>query len=132
MYKFAAQNKLRFPTVRGEFPVEDLFDMPLQSSNGYNLDAVARKINAELKAMSEESFVDSGNANPRKKTLEMSLEIVKDVIKTIQEANAARLDRKAKTERKKKILDIIATKEDQALSSASLEELQQLVAAIDE
>lgn len=132
MYKFAAQNRLRFPSVRGELTAEQLFDLPLKSTTGFDLDSVAREVHAELKTMGEESFVEDASANPRKTVLESSLEIVKDVIKTKQEANAARLGRLKKADDRKKILDAIAAKQDQQLTAASLEELEKKLAELDD
>lgn len=131
MYKFAAQNKLRFPSVRGDLLVEQLFDLPLKSNSGFDLDNIARSINKELKAIGEESFVEN-NYDPRKKTLENSLEIVKDVIKTKQEENMLRLNKMKKTEERKKILDAMAAKKEQQLSQASLEELEAKLAALED
>ncbi len=131
MYKFAAQNRLRFSSVRGDLMVEQLFDLPLKSQSGFDLDSVARGIANELKAMGEESFVEDSSANPRKRILEVSLEIVKDVIKTRQEENSARLTKAKKTEERRKILDALASKKDQQLSESSIEELEAKLEALE-
>ena len=130
MYKFVAQNKLRFPSSRGELTVEQLFDLPLKSNSGFDLDNIARTIHKGIKDIGEESFVENNN-DPRKKILESSLDIVKDVIKTKQEENAARLGKIKKTEERKKILDAMAAKKDQQLSQASFEELEAKLAALE-
>lgn len=130
IYKFAAQNKLVFSSIRGNLSVDQLFDLPLTSRAGFDLDTVAKNINAELKSESEESFVNT-SSNPRKKTLEVALEIVKDVIATKQEANAALLARQQRAEERKKILDAIGAKKDQQLSQASLEELEKKLSELD-
>ncbi len=96
MFKFAAQHKLRFPSVRGVLVAENLFDLPLKSASGFDLNSVAQAINKELKTTGEESFVEDVTDDPRRKALQVSLEIVKDVIKTKQEENAARLNRAKK------------------------------------
>ena len=132
MYKFAAQNRLRFPSNRGDLTVENLFDLPLKATNGFDLNSVAQAINTELKTTGEESFVEDVTDDPRRKALAMSLEIVKDVIKTKQEENAARLNKMNKANERRKILDAMSAKQDQALSAASLEDLQKQLAALDE
>jgi hypothetical protein len=132
IYKIAARNKFRFPSVRGDLSVEQLFELPLKSATGFDLDNVARTVNTELKALSEESFVEDTVSTPRKKTLETALEIVKDVIKTKQEENATRLSKAKKAEERKKILDAIGAKKDQQLTQASLEELEKKLAALEE
>lgn len=131
MYKFAAQNQLRFQSVRGDLTVEQLFQLPLKSKSGFDLDSVARAVNNELKGMQEESFVEDTTANPRKKALEISLEIVKDVIKTKQEENQAQLNKLKKAEERRKILDALAAKKDQALTAASVEDLERQLAALE-
>lgn len=124
MYKIAAQTKLRFPSTRGDLTVEQLFDMQLKRSDGFDLDTVARNINNELKAITDDSFVEVQSADPRKQSLELALAIVKDVIKTKQEEKAAELSKRHKAEQRQKIMDIIEAKKDAALSAASLEDLQ--------
>lgn len=130
-YKLAAQTRLRFPSIRGELTVEDLFSMPLKSKNGFDLDSTARAVNNELKTMTEESFVEDVSSNPRKAQLEMSLEIVKDVIKTKQAENAAQLAKLNRAAERKKLLDAIGAKKDAALTTASLEELEKKLAELD-
>ena len=130
IYKYAAQNTLRFPSDRGALTVEQLFTLPLSSKSGFDLDNVARAVNAELKACGEESFVAT-STNPMKAVLEVALEIVKDVISTKQAANSEALARQHRTEERRRLLDAIASKKDQALSAASLDELEAKLAALD-
>lgn len=131
IYKIAAQNSFRFPSSRGNLTVEQLFALPLKSQNGFDLDSVARAVNSELKSLEEESFVDIVTTSPRKSQLETSLAIVKDVIKTKQEAAAVQQARLQRVLERKKILDAIGAKKDAALSAASLEELEKRLAELD-
>ena len=130
IYKYAAQNGLRFPSIRGELVAEQLFQLPLSSRTGFDLDNVAKSVNAELKAAGEESFVATVT-NPAQKMLEVALDVVKDVIATKQAENAAALARQHRTEERRKLLDAIGAKKDQALSASSIEELEQKLAALD-
>lgn len=125
----ASRNKFRFPSVRGDLNVEQLWDLPLMSKNGFNLNAVAVTVNAELKSLAEESFVEV-SSNPRRKELEQMLELVKYVISTRQEEARAATERKAKESLKEQIREAIAAKKSEALSSASLEELEAQYAAL--
>jgi len=131
IYKFAAQNDLRFPSIRGDLTVENLFHMPLKSPSTFDLDTVAREVNSKLKDMSEESFVEDKAADPKKNRLEVSLEIVKDVIKTKQAENAAKVARMQRSVERRKILDAIGAKKDEKLSQSSLEDLEKQLAALD-
>lgn len=130
LYKYAAQNALHFPSIKGELLVEQLFSLPLTSRNGFDLDSVAKAVNAELKTNGEESFVAT-SANPKQKTLEAMLEIVKDVISTKQAENAAVVARQKRTEERARLLDIITNKENEALSAASLDDLKKKLAELD-
>lgn len=131
MYKFAVQNKLRFPSSHGDLTVEQLFDLSLKSKSGFDLNSVAIAIHTELKGVGEESFVDDNSADPRKKVLEVSLEIVKDVIKTKQEENAAKIDKAKRAEKRAKILDAMEEQESRQLSTATREELEKRLAELD-
>lgn len=131
LYKYAAQNALRFPSVRGSLTAEQLFDLPLTSKDGFDLDGVAKTVNAGLKACGEESFV-STTANPQQKMLEAALDIVKDVIATKQAAAAALLARQTKATERRKILDALEAKKDQQLTSASIEDLEKKLAALED
>lgn len=130
MYKYIAQNKVRFPSNRGALTVEQLFDLPLTSPNGFDLNSVAKEINSHLKTAGEESFVEVATIDPERKRLEVSLEVIKDVIKTKQEEKAARQNLLEKAEKRRKILDIINAKKDEALSAASLEDLEKQLAEL--
>ena len=131
VYKFAAKNALRFPSHRGDLTVEQLFQLPLKCSTGFDLDTIARAINAQLKSVSEESFVVDVMEDPRKLILTASLDIVKDVIadkRLLVSQSEARVKRAAE---RKKILDAMAAKSDEKLSQATQEELEKLLTALD-
>lgn len=124
IYKAAAQLKLRFPSGRGDLTTEDLFSLPLQAKGGFDLDTIARTINGDIKAYGEESFVENRSESPAKRELELKLELLKDVIKTKQEANAAKATATARAEERQKILDILDSKGTQKLLAASEEDLR--------
>lgn len=125
----ASRKKFRFASERGDLTVENLWDLPLTSKNGFNLNAVAITVNAELKSLAEESFVET-STNPRRKDLENMLEIVKYVIAVKQDEAKAATERVAKQELKRKLREAIEAKEGEALQSASLEDLKAQLAAL--
>lgn len=129
-FVFATKKKLRYDSTRGALTVEQLWDLPLTAANGFSLDAVARTVNAELKAMSEESFVET-STNPRKGELESALEIVKFVIATKQAENAKVRERAERADERRKILDAIEKKNNEELSGATKEELLKRLALLD-
>ena len=132
IYKFAARESLRFSSARGLLTVEQLFQLPLKSQVGsFDLNSVAKEINADLKGASEESFVEDTSSDPKVTRLKVALDIVKDVLAPKQAENRASLDRIKKAGDRKKILDAIAAKKDEKLSQVSLDDLEKQLAALD-
>lgn len=132
IYKFAAQETVRYPSIRGDLTTEQLFQLPLKSKTGFDLDSVARMIHRSLKSESEESFVEQTSVDPYRVKLEIAFAVVKDVIATKQEENKAEVARQNKSVQRKKILDAMAAKKDAALTTASMEELEKELAALDQ
>jgi hypothetical protein len=85
-----------------------------------------------LKDLGEESFVEDTTTDTKKTCLKIMLDVVKDVIATKQAENRAAVARQQKAVDRKKILDAIAAKKDQALTAASMEDLEKQLAALDE
>lgn len=131
MFEQASRLKFRFDSARGQLTVEDLWDLPLTSSVGRPcLDDIARQLNRALKTNQEEdvSFVEP--ATPKTTILQDKFDIVKHIIAVrLAERNAA-ADERARAEKKQRILEIIAKKQDASLESASTEELETMLAAL--
>lgn len=126
MFEYATRNTLRFPSVKGDLTVEQLWALPLTSKTGFDLDTVARSINQLVKENSEESFVVRSN-NALKEKFEISLEIVKHIISVrIAESEAATLRSKKKAERER-LLEILNQKEEQNLLNMSTEEIRKRI-----
>ena len=127
MFEKAARLKLRFSTPQGNLSVEDLWELPLTSKTGRaNLDDIAIGLNRELKDTEDVvSFVD--DSEPRNTANKLRFEIVRHVIEVRKEENKATLNAKAAEDQKKKIMEIIAQKQDDALAGKSLEELQAML-----
>jgi hypothetical protein len=129
IFERAARSKIRFATNKGMLTAEDLWDLPLTSDRSYvNLDDLARSLNRQLKNEQDESFVEDVSHNNL--ALKLSFDLVKHVIDVkLEERDLA----KSAAERRKskaRILEIIESKQDQELSSKSLEELTALAAAL--
>lgn len=130
LFEYAARTKLRFPSSRGELTVEQLWDVPLRSKDDFNLNAVAKSVNNNLKAVSEENFVETTKTAQHTK-LEATFELVKHIIdvKLAEEADAKnRADKKIE---KEKLLKILGEKQDGKLSELSENELKKRIAALD-
>jgi len=130
IFETATRKAFRYTSNRGDLTTEQIWDLPLTSRSGFDLDSVAKAANAELKSVTEESFVAT-RVNPRKGDLETKLEILKHVIAVkIAEAEAVTA-RAAKQEKRAKILDALATKENEELTQASKDDLLKQLAELD-
>lgn len=130
VFEKAIRQKLRFVTMRGLLTTEDLWDLPLTSKNNFDLNNVAQQANAEVKASGEESFV--GESTPASATAVLKLEVVKSVIATKiaeRDAEAARKDKRQKRER---LLELLANKEDAALQELTPDQIREQLAALDD
>lgn len=130
IFEFATRNKLRFVSPRGEIATEQLWDVPLRSNDGFNLNEIAKTANKALKNATEESFVETTRTASHVK-LEMTLEVVKYVIDVkLDEERAAKKRAENKIE-KEKLLAILAEKQDGKLSAMSENELKKRIAALE-
>lgn len=128
-FLYATRNKLRFPSTRGELTVEQLWDVPLRSTDGFNLNAIAKAANKAVKDATEDNFVES-TRTPSATKAEYALDTVKLIIETkLAEEQAAETRAKNKTE-KAQLLEILAEKQAGKLSSLSETELKRRIAAL--
>ena len=123
IFENASRRKLRFQSVVGELTTEQLWDLPLTSKGGrVNLDAIARSVHAELKGLEEVSFVEC-KPDPRKDELELDLEILKHII-AVKLAEREAADQAAtKAQRRAKLLDALASKENDELVGMSKDDI---------
>jgi len=130
LFERATKAKLRFESDVGMLTTEQLWDLPLTSRGDRpNLDRVARAIFQDLKDEGETSFVEV-KPNLRKAELELKLEVVKHVIEVRLAEKAAAEKAAEKAERKRKLLSVLATKEEQELQGKTRAELEAEIAAL--
>ncbi len=112
-------------TSKGLLSAEDLWDLSLPS-----LDTIAKAVNKKLKEESEESFISAkSSAN---ETLELKLEVLKHIIGVKlaeKEATKSRMERLAKIHQLK---ELAVSKANEQLASKSLEEIQKMIAELEE
>ena len=129
MFETATRTKIRFTSTRGELTVENLWDVPLRSRDGFDLDAIAKSANKAMKALTEESFV-STELTPAHAKAELTLELVKYVIQVkLAEEETAKKRAENKVEREK-LLAILAEKQAGKLSELSEREIQKRINAL--
>ena len=129
IFEQASIQKISFPSVRGELTTEQLWDLPLQSKNQFDLDTVAKEVNASLKSVTEESFVAT-TTSPAKAKYELMLELVKHVIAFKLKANEEQRSRAEKAAKKDKLVAILGEKQDAALKELTAEELAKQIAEL--
>lgn len=130
MFEQAAQLKLRFETNRGLISVEDLYDLPLSTTkaNGVSLDTVAIGVHKALKEATEISFVAEVSAE--NSVMQLRMDIVKHVIDERKQKNAMRLLAAEKSQKKKRLLEILSNKQDEELQGKSADEIEAMIAAL--
>lgn len=123
MFEKAVKGKYRFP-YKGQISAEDLYDLPLGA-----LDTVFKALNAEVKKTDEESLLQTKTAEDD--ILSTKIEIVKYIFNEKLKEKKNRQEAAERKEKKQKIMQIIATKQDEALRNASVEDLQKMLDDLD-
>jgi uncharacterized small protein (DUF1192 family) len=131
IFERASREDLRFDSPRGELTVSQLWQLPLTSTveNKPNLDGIARSVNKTLKSITEDSFVNT-TPDPRRDTLTLQLDILKHIITTKMEENAASLAAANKKSEMARLQAILAKKKDEQTEGLSVEELEARIAAL--
>jgi hypothetical protein len=130
MFEQASRFKLRFDSPKGLLTTEDLWDLPLTSPSGNraHLDAIAMSLYRQTRDAAEVvSFVNPTAESREKSELELRLAIVKHVIDVKLAERDALQAAAERRDKKQRLLELIARKQDEELSSKPIEELQALV-----
>ena len=125
IFEKASKAKLRFSTNRGQLSTEDLWDLSLES-----LDSIAVAIDKALETAGKKSFI--GKRDTTNTTLELQLEILKHIIEVKlaeKDAKAKRVERNAQLAQLK---ELAASKSNEALQGKSLEEINKMIAELQE
>ncbi len=128
MFEQAVRLKLRFATPQGLLTMEDLWDLPLTSARGANLNDIAKTLNRQLKAAADEDFVNP-TAKPND-ALKLSFDVVKHVIDVRLAENDAIRTAAERRDKKDRLLELIARKQDESLAAKSIEELTAMVESL--
>lgn len=126
----AARKKWRFQSSRGELTVEQVWDLPLQSRDGFDIDTVAKTVNSGIKALSEDSFVTQTETPALVEAIE-KLELLRGIIKVKLDEYQKRVKRSERAAQRQQILEALAKKDAEALTSGSRDELLAKLAALD-
>lgn len=119
IFETATREKYRFP-YKGNITVEDLWELPPTQ-----LDAVYKTLNAEKKTTEEESLL--GKRTKQEQSLIDKIAIVKYIFAYKQEEAEQRKVKAENDEKKRRIMELIATKEDAALGEKSIDDLKKML-----
>jgi hypothetical protein len=131
IFEQASMEALRFSSKKGDLTVEQLWSLPLTSvSANVNLDELAKSVNKEIKALSEESFVGVSN-NPARRSLELRLDILKHIIAFKLEKAEANRKKIEKSSQRAELLDALRAVKENKIKQMTEEEILQKLADID-
>jgi hypothetical protein len=119
-YKLATRQKLRFQTNVGLLSTEQLWELSLT-----DLDALAVSLEIEHQQSGKKSFLVKTSV--KDKTAKLKFDIVLDVLNTKAAEAEAASEAAADKEHNKKILAIIADKQDETLKGKSVKQLEALL-----
>jgi len=123
IFEEASRKKIRFESSKGLLTVEDLWDVPLKSGT-VNLNQIALGLYNDLKVENISFVDDSVNGTSLN---QLKFDLVKYVIDVrLSEKKVAEVNAMKKKE-KERIMSLIAEKEDNALSSKTIEELRAML-----
>jgi hypothetical protein len=122
IFERATRQKLRFP-FRGATSIEDLWDLDLE-----NLDEIFRSLAQKKQASQGVSlFGDDANKNDE---LDLQLDIVKYIFTIKQHEAADRVAQRERAEKKQRLMELIASKQDKDLGEKSIDELQAMLSTL--
>lgn len=116
----ATKNKIRFEGFKGILSAEDLWDLSVQQ-----LDRIYKLLAAEARREQEDSLLNQ--PTKANETLALKIEVVKFIVAFKLEEAEAKKVAAANAEKKRKVLDILARKQDASLEALSEEELTRMI-----
>ncbi len=119
IFEKACKEKIRF-NYKGLITVEDLWDL-----NVTDLDLIYKQLNSQQKASEEESLL--GTQTIADTLLNAKIKIVKYIVAVKLVAEQNKVNAKSKADKKQKIMEILASKQDNELQEKSQEELEEML-----
>lgn len=129
MFEIASRKKLRVKTSIGELTVEQLWDLPLTSTRGVNLDDIAIRLSQEI-TKQQLSFV-SDNAKKEDADLKVLFDIVIHIIEVRKNEAKAAQEKASNLSMLKMLKELRAEKQTESLKSLSQEELDKKIAELE-
>mgnify|MGYP000911033029 CR=1 FL=1 len=130
LFEKATRERFRFPSSRGFLTVEQLWELPLQASNNFDLDHVAKTIHNSIKSQGEESFVEPGSGSAAAKKMQEHLDVVIHVIGVKKADEAAAKAAAARRAERSRLLEVLHIRNQQELMAKSPAEIQAMLDAL--
>jgi hypothetical protein len=125
MFEKASILKLRYKVKNGNVSTEDLWDLSLE-----DLNTLAKSLNKQIKDAGEENFIEvKSKANT---ALDLAFEITKHIISVKLAEQEKKKASAEKRQKRAQLLELISQKENEALSSKSLDELRKEFAELED
>lgn len=119
LFKVATKKKYRF-SYKGQATVEDLWDLSVEE-----LDKIYKNLKSLQKNASEESLLQT--VTKEDKELNNKIEIIKTIVTDKLAAKDRAIKAASQRAQNRRILEIMADKQDAALKEKSIEELQNML-----
>ena len=119
IFEIATREKYRF-SFMGLISVEDLWDLKEDS-----LDQIYRELNSQKRKDEEESLLTVKTAADD--ALDIKIQIVKYIFEKKREEALVRLQKAENAQKRHRIQELIASKQDAVLQEKSVEELQKML-----
>ena len=119
IFEYATRNKMKF-AYKGLIGVEELWDLDVKE-----LDYIYKQINSQLKESQEESLLSTKTTADT--NMQIAIEIIKHIVSVKLNEAKANEEKKANSEKKQKIMEILEAKKNQALYEASEEDLENML-----
>lgn len=116
IFKLASKQKVRFQTSKGFLNTEQLWDLSLTE-----LDALAVSLEKECEETSKKSFLTK--SSDKNKLSKLKFDLALDILTSKNDEIQASKDATELKEHNKKIIALIAEKQDESLKNKSVEEL---------
>lgn len=119
IFEKATKNKIRFD-YKGSISTEDLWDLDVTE-----LDGIYKDLNVAKKQVSEKSLLEKETEEDT--LLNTQIKIITQIVETKLAERDARLLLAERHEKKQKIMEILAGKQDSALEKKSSTQLQKML-----
>lgn len=120
LFEIATRERYRFP-YRGLISVEDLWGLPKADLNGIYKYLMGKRHENETDSLMDEMTTRANEA------LDNEIEIVKYIFQYKVDQENERIREKEKAEKKQRILELMAKKQDDELAEKSIEELEAML-----